>query len=523
VDVTVLLVVHAIAVAACLVLFAVVARGGGSSRFLALCGAVALLHLGDIVYLLAAAKQWALVLINVALTLLSPLLLTVMRRQASRLESGAVWLVAIAAGAVTIVSKGEIAPGIVLLAVVLAYLIVDRLAHKPVSVSARGIVVSLVMTELFVLVLIATGFRPEFPALQWWLYALGEISTVPLLLLLATEREGLPIADALIRRSLAAMAVLVWIAAADRRLPALVIGFISIAIWLAVSRWVRGRLLPQRAIDAGLESQRLLARRMSERELIDQTCALLGAAFGCEVTFQGGEFQFGTRRRAFSAGELRIVEGVRDQLAAAIDAEGHRRREYEMRELASRAELSALRAQIQPHFLFNVLNTLAELVRQNPSAAEAMIEQLADIFRYALASTRRELVPLGEEVDFVRAYLAIERARFESRLEIELDVPDRCRAIRVPPMTLQPLVENAIRHGVARSVSGGTVTIAAEEYDRGVRIVVSDRSGDRTLDASNGEGIALDNIRARLAGLAGARLDVATMAHGTAVTIEVPA
>jgi LytS/YehU family sensor histidine kinase len=285
---------------------------------------------------------------------------------------------------------------------------------------------------------------------------------------------------------------------------------------------VRGRLVPQRVIDAGLESQRLLAQRMTERELIDTTCALLRSAFECDVQFDGAAFQFGARGRAFSAGELRIVEGVCGQLVAAIEAEGRRRREYEMRELAARAELSALRAQIQPHFLFNVLNTLAELVRQNPSAAESMIEHLADIFRYALASTRRDLVPLGEEVDFVRAYLAIEQARFEYRLGIELDVPEECRDVRIPPMTLQPLVENAIRHGVGRSVSGGTVSIVAEEHERGVRIVVVARSDDRSLAASDGEGIALENVRARLEGLAGARLDLTTIAHGTAVTIEVP-
>jgi LytS/YehU family sensor histidine kinase len=151
-----------------------------------------------------------------------------------------------------------------------------------------------------------------------------------------------------------------------------------------------------------------------------------------------------------------------------------------------------------------------------------MIEQLADIFRYALASTRRDLVPLGEEVDFVRSYLAIEQARFESRLRIELDVPEECRGVRIPPMTLQPLVENAIRHGIGRSVSGGTVSIAAQGHENGVRIVVADRSGEKSLAASNGEGIGLENVRARLEGLAGARLDVTAIAGGTAVTIEVP-
>jgi hypothetical protein len=524
VDVNVLLVAHASAAAACVALLAVVARRGGSARFVALCAVVALLHLGDVAYLRGHANQSVTVLTHVVMALFSPLLAMVMRPHAPRYESGILWLASIAASAVTIATRAQLrpSPALVLAAIVLGYLIVERLAGRPAGVAARGIVASLVMTEIFVVVLMASGSRPGFPRPEWWLYAFGEISTVPLLLLLATDREGLPLADALIRRGLAAIAVLTWIAFADRWFPALVVGFASIAIWYAVSRWVRGQLVPQRVVNAGLESQRLLARRMGERELVDQTCALLRAAFDCDVTFDGREFVFAARRGAFSAGELSIVEGVRDQLGAAIEAEGHRRREYHMRELAARAELSALRAQIQPHFLFNVLNTLAELVRQNASAAEAMVEQLADIFRYALAATRRELVPLGEEVDFVRAYLAIEQARFESRLAIELDVAEECRAIQVPPMTLQPLVENAIRHGVARSVSGGTVSVAVHEQDAAVRIVVMDRSGDRTLDASSGEGIALDNVRARLAGLVGARLDVARIPHGTAVTIEVP-
>lgn len=518
VNVTILLAAHSLALLACVTLLILVARRRGSALFLTLCATAGLIHLGEILFLLGNVQTAAGIVTHFALTLLSPLLVAVLGKDARP-----VWVATVVSIALTLMLGVRVwpAPGIVLLAITLAYLIVDSLVRRPAGVAARGIVASLFLIEVFV-VLMAAGLRPLFPRPEWWLYTIGQTSTVPLLLLLATEHERLPLADTLIRRGIASVAVLTWIVVADRWLPGVVVAFCAIAVWYAASRFVRGRLVPQRVVDAGLESQRLLARRMTEGELIDTTCGLLRGALECDVEFDGEAFRFGARRRAFSAGELRIVEGVRDQLMAAIESERRRRREYEMRELAARAELSALRAQIQPHFLFNVLNTLAELVRQKPSAAEAMIEQLADIFRYALASTRRDLVPLGEEVDFVRAYLAIEQARFESRLRVELDVPEECRGVRIPPMTLQPLVENAIRHGIGRSVSGGTVSIAVHGHEDGVRIVVADRSGEKSLAASNGEGIGLENVRARLEGLAGARLDVTAIADGTAVTIEVP-
>ena len=518
VNVTILLAVHSAAFVACVTLFVLVARRRGSAHFLTLCAAAAVIHLGDAVFFLGYLRSAAEVVTHVALTLLSPLLAMALGKNAR-----ALWVATgLALAAAFIVGVQFVpAPGIVLLAVTVAYLIIDRLVRQPAGVAARGIVASLILIEIFV-VLMAAGVRPLFPRPEWWLQVIGQTSSIPLLLLLAVEREHLPLHDELIRRGVATMAVFFWIAAADRWLPQMVVAFVAVAVWQATSHFVRGRLVSQKLIAAGLESQRLLAQRMSERELIDGTCGLLRSALECDVEFDGTALRLGERRRVFSAGELRIIEGVCSQLVAAIEAEGRRRREYDMRELATRAELSALRAQIQPHFLFNVLNTLAELVRENPVAAEAMIEQLADVFRYALASTRRDLVPLGEEVDFVRAYLAIEQSRFESRLGIEMDVPEECRGVPIPPMTLQPLVENAIRHGVGRSVSGGTVSIAAKEHDHGVRISVADRSGDRSLADAGGEGIALGNVRARLQGLAGARLDVSAMADGTTVTIEVP-
>ncbi len=125
-------------------------------------------------------------------------------------------------------------------------------------------------------------------------------------------------------------------------------------------------------------------------------------------------------------------------------------REEKLRLLASGAELKALRAQINPHFLFNALNAIAGLIPSQPELADQTIEGLAQVFRYTLRRSESEWVRLDEEVEFVAAYLRVEQARFGARLTIHLLVePDAGRLVQVPAMYIQPLVENALRHGVS--------------------------------------------------------------------------
>jgi signal transduction histidine kinase len=204
--------------------------------------------------------------------------------------------------------------------------------------------------------------------------------------------------------------------------------------------------------------------------------------------------------RQYMSRQLRIARTTALQLAA----HHHQLRQHEMRELTARAQMRALQAQINPHFLFNTLNVLANLIHTNPSKAERVTEELAEVFRYALESTRVEWVKLEDELRFIESYLEIEKTRFEERLAYSFDVDSAIRSLKISPMMLQPLVENAIKHGIGPKVEGGEIRVAARlEGDR-VRIVVEDSgSGPTSASRHRGTGIGLSNIRERLQHLYG--------------------
>lgn len=165
------------------------------------------------------------------------------------------------------------------------------------------------------------------------------------------------------------------------------------------------------------------------------------------------------------------------------------------------ARLAALRAQINPHFLFNAFNSIATLVRTRPGEAEAVVEDLSDLFRYALRSSKDDAATLGGEVDAARRYLRVERARFRDRLTTRIDVPESLRSVPVPSMTLQPLVENAVEHGVGGTRDDCTVVIeATQDEDHLVLRVTDTGPGFETtdLDAVLEKGTGLANVRERL-------------------------
>lgn len=174
------------------------------------------------------------------------------------------------------------------------------------------------------------------------------------------------------------------------------------------------------------------------------------------------------------------------------------------------ARLAELQSRIQPHFLFNALNTALALVRVDPARAESVLEDLAQLFRTALADSGAS-VTLDEEIELARRYLAIEQIRFGTRLQLEwqIDSADaRVGAARVPALVLQPLVENAVRHGVEPSARGGRVRVQAAVQRGQVVVLVSNTVGDEP--ASPGHGMALHNVRERLRLLhdVGAQCDV---------------
>ena len=152
--------------------------------------------------------------------------------------------------------------------------------------------------------------------------------------------------------------------------------------------------------------------------------------------------------------------------------------EEKLKSLAAHAELKALKAQINPHFLFNSLNTIASLINIAPAKAEEAVEKLADVFRYILSSSNREFVTLQNEIDFLDSYLDIEKARFGDRLEVKKSVQPEVLSTRIPSLILQPLVENCLKHGITKEgkvkidikcfFNGNTVNIEVLDQGQGV-------------------------------------------------------
>ena len=167
------------------------------------------------------------------------------------------------------------------------------------------------------------------------------------------------------------------------------------------------------------------------------------------------------------------------------------------------ARLNALRMQLDPHFLFNALNTISSHVERNPKLTRRMIEHLGDLLRMSLECKDRQEVPLSEEMAFLEHYLEIQRIRFGNHLQVRLQIDPAVRFANVPSLLLQPLVENAIRHGISRRGGGGTVTVVARgEGDKLIIRVLDDGVGlpdGWTLETS--EGLGLSVTRERIAGL----------------------
>lgn len=170
---------------------------------------------------------------------------------------------------------------------------------------------------------------------------------------------------------------------------------------------------------------------------------------------------------------------------------------------AREAQLSSLRAHLQPHFVFNALTAAMALVESDPPVARVLMEKLADVLRQAFTRLEKPFVALGDELAFIESYLAVERMRFGPRLHVEVKASPDLREVRVPPLILQPLVENAVKHGVSTRGGGSSVVIEAERKGPGLRLRVRDtgvRRGDsrnqEALEPSSGQGLTL--IRRRL-------------------------
>ncbi|MEM1000633.1 MAG: histidine kinase [Bacteroidota bacterium] len=177
--------------------------------------------------------------------------------------------------------------------------------------------------------------------------------------------------------------------------------------------------------------------------------------------------------------------------------QAQQRRASELREVALRSELTALKAQLNPHFLYNTFNTISASVPREMESTRELIATLADLFRYQLRASKAERVPLEDEINFVRQYLELEKARFGERLRIDIDLQPGTTQILIPPMLIQPLVENAVKHGISPKIEGGTVRIATRIVGKQLLILVSD-TGVGMGTTINGSGVGLHNTRQRL-------------------------
>ena len=166
------------------------------------------------------------------------------------------------------------------------------------------------------------------------------------------------------------------------------------------------------------------------------------------------------------------------------------RRALELQVLAREAELKSLRAQLDPHFLFNSLNSVAALIGNDTAAARQMCFLMAQFFRKSLTLGREQSIPLAEEVALAQTFLAIERVRFGERLRSRFDIAEDVRDVSVPPLFLQPLVENAVHHGVAHLLEGGEVCVTARRREGFVELVVENPC-DPDRPPSRGTGVGL--------------------------------
>ena len=229
--------------------------------------------------------------------------------------------------------------------------------------------------------------------------------------------------------------------------------------------------------------------------------------------------QFAPSERAMAFFNLLFVSNMRTNLiiygllfVGVLAANYYRnylteeRRAAQLREQLAHAQLQALKMQLHPHFLFNTLNAISELITKEPETAERMVIQLSDMLRLSLDAIGVEQFPLKQELEFLERYLAIEQTRFRDRLAVRMDIEPEALDAPVPSMLLQPLVENAIRHGIAPLARGGAISISARREESRLHLQVRD-DGRGVVDAgangSDRKRVGLANTRARLEQLYG--------------------
>lgn len=330
--------------------------------------------------------------------------------------------------------------------------------------------------------------------------------------------------------ALSLIALALWFRAIPETLPLVPRVLLLLPVVWAVPRLCRalGDYLDRRLLGrpyTAAAAQRLFLERLQraadEGELRAEAVRVLEQIFQTRAAIaEDGIIQLDDRpdgRPVFSE-DLELLRTLTEMFGFLLE---NRRLDARRRDLAQKA----LRAQINPHFLFNALNTVAGLIPSDPVLAEQTVEKLSEVFRYTLKRSESEMTPLSEELDFLRAWLDVQQARFGPRLSVRIDAPPETLAVRIPALALQTLVENAMKHGVARSSQPCAVTIQAVHTGTQLRLTVTD-SGPGPVSQDNPEGHGLRNVRERLAGYydgrAAVQLTRDDQAGVTTATLEIP-
>jgi two-component system, LytTR family, sensor histidine kinase AlgZ len=347
-----------------------------------------------------------------------------------------------------------------------------------------------------------------------------------------TDRRGLPAFST--AAVVVATATAAFLTRGARPLPlgpalglSLLLALVGIALLLPI-RYVC-RTLPL----GGISFSRLLITHGLGALVLSSGWVSLGAGLARFVASPGPAAESGVAARYHDHVSGLLAGGALLYLLAAffhymvLAVEASRRAEQqslEMAVLAREAEIKALKAQVHPHFLFNSLNSISSLTASNPAQAREMCILLAEFFRRTLALGDRPSVSLDEELAIASTYLAIESLRFGQRLVVEETIDDASKACHLPPLLLQPLVENAIRHGIATCVDGGVLRIAAETDGRTLRLRV-ENPYDPESPVRPGVGLGLSNVRDRLRVRYGdaARLDAERREDSFRVSLVLPA
>ena len=194
--------------------------------------------------------------------------------------------------------------------------------------------------------------------------------------------------------------------------------------------------------------------------------------------------------------------------------------EERARKLAAEARLASLESRVHPHFLFNTLNSIAALIPSDPKRAEDMVGKLASLLRFSLNAHQAGLVPLRQEMEIVRAYLEIEKARFDARLHYTIDIPEDAENIGVPPLSIESLVENSIKHVIAKRAEGGEIHVGASAQHGRLELLVSDDGPGFAMEAVP-LGHGLDTLAGRLALLFGQEARLETFRNGRYAGVRV--